>query len=128
MCKKRTEMFLNLSQNYKVEKVQDVKELFVKGLEAVADDMSESHKELNERITELDKRMSERLSAIEDTNRQILEHIVKPRGKIIEFFGSKKFLIGVIIILVITMLSGIGVMGLLDKSSNISEIVKATKK
>lgn len=128
MCKKRTEMFLNLSQNYKVEKVQDVKELFVKGLEAVADDMSESHKELNERITELDKRMSERLSAIEGTNRQILEHIVKPRGKIIEFFGSKKFLIGVIIILVITMLSGIGVMGLLDKSSNISEIVKATKK
>lgn len=128
MCKKRTEMFLKLSQNYKVEKVEDVKELFVKGLEAVADDMSESHKELNEKITELDKRMSERLSAIEETNKQILEHIVKPRGKIIEFFGSKKFLIGVIIILVITMLSGIGVMGLLDKSSNISEIVKATKK
>ena len=121
-------MFIKLSQNYKVEKVEDVKELFIKGLEAVSDDMSESHKELNEKIATLDKRMSERLSAIEDTNKQILEHIVKPRGKIIEFFGSKKFLIGVIIILVITMLSGIGVMGLLDKSSNISEIVKATKK
>lgn len=128
MCKKRTEMFIKLSSKYEVEKVKDVKELFIKGLEAVSDDMSENYKDLNEKIATLDKRMSERLSAIEDTNRQILEHIVKPRGKIIEFFGSKKFLIGVIIILVITMLSGIGVMGLLDKSSNISEIVKATKK
>ena len=128
MCKKRTEMFIKLSQNYKVEKVEDVKELFIKGLEAVSDDMSESHKELNEKIATLDKRMSERLSAIEDTNKQILEHIVKPRGKIIEFLGSKKFLIGIIIVLIITMLSGIGVLGLLDKSANISEIAKSMKK
>lgn len=128
MCKKRTELFIKLSQKYKVEKVEDVKDLFIEGLKAVSDDMAENNKELNDKISTLDSRMSERLSKIEESNKQILECIVKPRGKILAFFGSKTFLIIVIIGLIALMLAGIGFSSLLDKSKNISEIAQSFKK
>lgn len=135
MCKRRTELFIKLSSKYKVEKVEDVKELFIEGLKAVSEDSSESHKELSDKISELEKKMeesckstNERLSLIDDSLRQVIEHIVKPRGSILTFFSSKKFLIIVIIGLVLVMLSGIGFMGVLGQSSHISEIAQSFKK
>lgn len=135
MCKRRTELFIKLSSKYKVEKVEDVKELFVEGLKAVSEDSSESHKELSDKISELEKKIeenckatTERLSLIDDSLKQVIEHIVKPKGKILDFFSSKKFLIIVIIGLVLVMLSGIGFMGVLGQSSHISEIAQSFKK
>lgn len=135
MCKRRTELFIKLSSKYKVEKVEDVKELFVEGLKAVSEDSSESHKELSDKISELEKKMeenckatTERLSLIDDSLKQVIEHIVKPRGSILTFFSSKKFLIIVIVGLILVMLSGIGFMGVLGQSSHISEIAKSLKK
>ena len=128
MCKKRTEMFIKLASKYKVETMEDVKDLVVKGFEAVSEDSSESYRELNSKVEHLDQRLDERLSNLEKQMNQVLEYIVKPRGKIVAFFSSKKFLVVVIIALVLIMLSGIGVMGVLDKSSNISEIAKSIKK
>lgn len=135
MCKKRTELFIKLAKNYEVKKVPDVKEFFIKGLESIAEDSSESHKELSGEISELRKRldenckrMDERLSLIDDSIKQVVEYIVKPRGKILSFFSSKKFLIIVIIGLVLVMLSGIGFMGVLGQSSHISEIAQSFKK
>lgn len=135
MCKRRTELFIKLSSKYKVEKVEDVKDLFIKGLESVAEDSSESHKELSDKISELEKKIeenckatTERLSLIDDSLKQVIEHIVKPKGKILDFFSSKKFLIIVIIGLVLVMLSGIGFMGVLGQSSHISEIAQSFKK
>lgn len=135
MCKRRTELFIKLSSKYKVEKVEDVKELFIEGLKAVSEDSSESHKELSDKISELEKKMeenckatTERLSLIDDSLKQVIEHIVKPRGSILTFFSSKKFLIIVIIGLILVMLSGIGFMGVLGQSSHISEIAKSFKK
>lgn len=135
MCKRRTELFIKLSSKYKVEKVEDVKDLFIKGLESVAEDSSESHKELSNKISELKKEMeennkitNERLSLIDDSLKQVIEHIVKPRSSILTFFSSKKFLIIVIVGLILVMLSGIGFMGVLGQSSHISEIAKSFKK
>lgn len=139
MCKRRTELFIKLSQKYKVEKVEDVKDLFIKGLESVSEDSSESHKELSDKISELEKKIeenckmtNERLSLIDDSLRQVIEHIVKPKGKIFEFLSSKKFLIIIIVGLILVMLSGIGFNSIfnntLDKSSHISEIAKSFKK
>lgn len=139
MCKKRTELFIKLSQKYKVEKVEDVKELFIEGLKAVSEDSSESHKELSDKISELEKKMeanckmtNDRLALIDDSLKQVIEHIVKPRGKVLAFFSSKKFLIMVIVGLILIMLSGIGFNSIfnntLDKSSHISEIAQSFKK
>lgn len=135
MCKKRTELFIKLSSKYKVEKVEDIKDLFIKGFESVAEDSSESHKELSDKISELKKEMeenckitNERLSLIDDSLKQVIEHIVKPRSSILTFFSSKKFLIIVIVSLVLVMLSGIGFMGVLGQSSHISEIAQSFKK
>lgn len=134
MCKKRTELFIKMAKKQKVENVGDVKNLFVEGLQAVAEDSFDTHKELTDKLSDLEKkfenqskRIDERLTIIDNSIQQVVEHIIKPKGKILAFLGSKKFLVGVIVVLLITMLSGIGVMGLLDKSANISEIVRSTK-
>ena len=135
MCKKRTEMFLKLASKYKVGRVCDLKDLFIKGFEAVAEDGSESHKELTDKLTDLEKkfenqskRIDERLNSIDYTLQQIMDSVVKPRGKIFAFFQSKCAVILYVVILAIIMLSGIGFMGLLDKSPNIAEIIQSTKK
>lgn len=134
MCKKRTEMFIKLASKYKVETMDDTKDIIVKGFEAVAEDNAESYREISEKMKVWDKkfenqskRIDERFNAIDTNLAQLMEYIVKPRKNILSFFSSKKFLVSVIVVLVITMLSGIGVMGLLDRSSNIAEIVHSTK-
>jgi hypothetical protein len=134
MCKKRTETFIKLSSKYKVEKVEDVKELFIEGLKAVSEDSSESHCELSSEINALkkqfenqSKRLDERLNSIDGSMQQLMEYIIKPKSRLITFLGSKKFLVCVIIGLLITMFSGIGLFATLDKSANISEIIHSTK-
>lgn len=115
--------------------MEDVKDLFIEGLKSVSEDSSESHKELSDKISELKKEMeanckmtNDRLALIDDSLKQVIEHIVKPRGKVLAFFSSKKFLIMVIVGLILVMLSGIGFMGVLGQSSHISEIAKSFKK
>ena len=111
--------------------MKDVKELFIEGLEAVADDSMESHKELTLKITELEKKFDGRFNKLEDSMNQIIEHIIKPRGKVAEFFSSKKFLVMIIVMLIITMLAGIGFNNVfnitLDKADNIATISKSLK-